>query len=237
MKVAILYSGGKDSTYAIDHAIQKKWDIRYLVSVKPNRKDCYLFHYATVEHTKELANIIGYPHFLIKCKIADPKKEAALVKEVVVKQQKKDPINALILGGVGLQETQLRSIQDALRPLGIEVFASHAGEEHDIIMQDMLDKGFEIYITQVASDGLMPWLGKKITKENFKDLKKDSVKYKFHIGAEGGYYDTLVTDTAFFSKRLIIKDMEIVKEDAYCGHVNIKKFEILDKKERQEIKN
>ena len=169
-------------------------------------------------------------------KLADPKKEAALVKEVVVKQQKKDPINALILGGVGLQETQLKSIQDALRPLGIEVFASHAGEEHDLIMEDMLNKGFEIFITQVASDGLMPWLGKKITKENFEQLKADSVKYKFHIGAEGGYYDTLVTDAAFFSKRLIIKDMEIIKEDAYCGHVEIKDVEIIDKKV-QEIKN
>lgn len=236
MKVAILYSGGKDSTYAIDHAMQKKWDIRYLISVKPNRKDCYLFHYATVEHTKELANILGFQHTLVKCKVSNPEKEAELIRKVVEEKQKKDPINALVLGGVGLQETQLQSIQNALRPLGIEVFASHAGEEHDLIMEDMLNKGYEIFITQVASDGLMPWLGKKLTKENFEELKKDSVKFKFHIGAEGGYYDTFVTDTPFFRKKLLIKDMEIIKEDDYCGHVNIKKLEILDKKS-QEIKH
>lgn len=233
MKVAILYSGGKDSTYAIDYAIQKKWDIRYLVSVKPNRKDCYLFHFATVERTKELANILGFPHSLIKCNLSDPKKEADLIRKLVEGKQKKDPINALILGGTGLQETQLRSIQEALRPLGIEVFASHAGEDHDIVMEDMINKGYEIYITQVASEGLIQWLGKKITKESFEQLRRDSVKYKFHIGAEGGYYDTLVTNAPFFSKKLVIKDMEKIVEDKYCGHVNIKKLEILDKKEEK----
>ena len=229
MKVAILYSGGKDSTYAIEHAIQKKWDIRYLLSVKPNRTDCYLFHYATVEHTKELANIIGIPHILTKCKISDAEKEAELIRSIIEEKQKDDPINALVLGGTGLQETQLRSIQDALRPLGIEVFASHAGEEHDLIMESIIKNGYEILITQVASDGLMPWLGRKLTKENFQELKNDSIRFKFHIGAEGGYYDTLVTDAPFFKKKLLIKEMEKIVEDDYCGHINIKKLEILDK--------
>jgi len=168
MKVAIMYSGGKDSTFAIEHAKEKGWDIRYLISIKPTRKDCYLFHYATVEHTKDLAEILKIPHVLEKCKVADPKKEADIVRKIVEKKQKTDPVNAVVLGGTGLQETQLRSIQDALRPLGIEVFAAHAGEEHDEVVENMLAKGYEIMITQVASDGLLPWLGKTLTKENFR---------------------------------------------------------------------
>ena len=233
MKVAILYSGGKDSTYAIEHAMQKKWDIKYLLSVKPNRTDCYLFHYATVERTKELSSIMGIPHILIVCDVADAEKEAELIKNAVEERQKNEPINALVLGGIGLQETQLKCIQNALRPLGIEVFAAHTGEEHDLLIEDMLNKGYEIFITQVASDGLMPWLGRKITKENFPELKKDSVRFKFHIGAEGGYYDTLVTDAPFFRKKLLIKEMEKVVEDNYCGHVNVKEVEILNKREQK----
>ena len=94
MKVAIMYSGGKDSTFAIDHALEKGWDIKYLISIKPTRTDCYLFHYATVEHTKELAKILEIPHILEKCKIADPEKEAQIVRKIVEKQQKTMPINA-----------------------------------------------------------------------------------------------------------------------------------------------
>jgi|TARA_Y100000294_G_C8566635_1_gene341138 uncharacterized protein (TIGR00290 family) len=229
MKVAIMYSGGKDSTFAIESAKEKGWDIQYLISIKPNRTDCYLFHYATVEHTKDLAKILKIPHVLEKCKVADPVKEAQIVKKIVEKRQKTDPVNAVVLGGTGLQETQLSSVQNALRPLGIEVFAAHAGEEHDLVMEKMVDKGYEIMITQVASDGLMRWLGKTLTKENFKELKEDSVNFKFHIGFEGGYADTLVLDGPIFDERLQVEKFEKVVEDEYCGHVKIKKLRVLDK--------
>jgi len=225
MDVAILYSGGKDSTFAIQHAMDKGWNIKYLLSVKPATKDCYLFHYATVEQTKDLAKILGIPHIYVKCDVVGPEKEANIVKEVV----EKNKVDAVVLGGTGLQETQLKSVQNALRPLKIEVFASHAGENHDMIMEQMLDKGYEITITQIASDGLKDWLGKKLTKDNFQQLKKDSVKYGFHIGFEGGYADTLVTNCPIFSKRLVIEDMSITYEDDYCGHVVVNKSKVEDK--------
>ncbi len=229
MDVAILYSGGKDSTFAIQHAKEKGWAIKYLISVKPTRKDCFLFHYATIEQTKDLAKMLQIPHFYVKCKVSDPVKEAEIVKDIVENNQKKLKIDAVVLGGTGLQETQLRSIQNALRPLKVEAFASHAGEEHDLVMEQMLNKGYEILITQIASDGLKDWLGKKIKKENFLQLKKDSVKYGFHIGFEGGYADTLVTDCPLYTKRLVIEDMSIIYEDDYCGHVVINKYRMEDK--------
>ncbi|MBI2558097.1 diphthine--ammonia ligase [Candidatus Woesearchaeota archaeon] len=229
MDVAILYSGGKDSTFAIQHAKQKCWNIRYLVSVKPTRKDCFLYHFATVEQTIDLAKMMQIPHFYVKCRVADPVKEANIVKDVVERQQKKMKIDAMVLGGTGLQETQLKSIQNALRPMGIDVFASHAGEEHDLVMEEMLKNGYEILVTQIASDGLKDWLGKRITKENFYQLRKDSIKYGFHIGFEGGYADTLVTDCPMFNKRLVVEDMSVIFEDSYSGHVVINKCRMEDK--------
>ncbi|MAH32838.1 hypothetical protein CL615_00425 [archaeon] len=229
MNVAILYSGGKDSTFAIDCALEKGWNIKYLVSIKPNRTDCYLFHYATVEHTKELSKILKIPHILKECTVADPKQEAQIVKKIIEEKQKTEPVDVVILGGTGLQETQLRSIQEVLMPMGIESFAAHAGEDHDIAFQKMLDKGYEIMITQVASAGLMPWLGKTLTKDNFPELKKDSEKYKFHVGFEGGYADTLVLNCPIFDKKLQVDDYKIVKEDEYCGHVIINKLSLVNK--------
>ena len=236
MDIAVLYSGGKDSTFAIQHAMNKGWNLKYLISVKPTRKDCFLFHYATVEQTRDIAKMMQIPHFYVKCKVADPVKEASIVKDIVESNQKKMKIDAVVLGGVGLQETQLKSIQNALFPLKVDAFASHAGEEHDLMMEEMLNNGYEIMITQIASDGLKDWLGKKITKENFSQLKRDSVRYGFHIGFEGGYADTLVTDCPMFSKRLVIEDMSIIYEDDYCGHVVINRCKIEDKG-RIEIKN
>jgi diphthine-ammonia ligase len=219
MKVAVLYSGGKDSTYAIDYCKQKGWDVRYLVSVKPSRKDCFLFHFATVEHTPKIAEMFGLRHVLLGCDVADPVKEADIVKQEIEKQQKDDPVEAVVLGGTGLQETQLRSVQNALRPLGLEVFAAHAGLDHDKVMDELLNKGYSFMITQVASDGLMSWLGEVLTKEKLPKLLADSQKFGFHHGGEGGYYDSLMLDGPLFTKRLEIVSMRKILEDVYCGHV------------------
>ena len=231
MDVAILYSGGKDSTFAIQYAKQRKWNIKYLISVKPSRKDCFLFHYATVELTKDLAKDLNIPHYYAQCRVANPIKEAQIVRAVVEKNQLNifNKIEAVVLGGTGLQETQIHSIQDALRPIGVEAFASHAGEDHDILVEEMLNNGYEILVTQIASDGLKEWLGKKITKENFPQLRKDSMKFGFHIGFEGGYADTLVTDCPMFSKKIVIDDMSVIFEDNYCGHVVINKYRMEEK--------
>ena len=198
MKVAVLYSGGKDSTKAIEFCMQQGWEIAYLLSVKPNRKDCFLFHFATVEHTPVLADILGLRHMLIPCDVADPQQEADLVKKVIEKNR----VDAVVLGGTGLQETQIRSIQEALQPIGIKAFAAHQGEEHGSLFKEMIEEEYEIMITQVASDGLNTWLGKIITKENFPFLAKESLQYGFHIGGEGGYFDSLTLDAPFFKKKL-----------------------------------
>ena len=226
MDVAIMYSGGKDSTLAIEYALNKGYNIKYLLSVKPNRTDCYLFHFATVEHTKELADILGLKHILINCDAADPVKEAELVKNVVLKE---DKVNGLILGGIGLQLTQLGSLQKALMPYNIEVYAAHAGSDHETLFREMLDKGYEILISQVASDGLIKWLGKTITKENFEDLKKDSIKYGFHLGFEGGFADSLVIDGPIFNKKLEILDSEKVIESDYNGYVLVNNLKVVNK--------
>ena len=225
MDVGILYSGGKDSTYAIEYCQNRGWNIKYLVSIKPNRNDCYLYHFATVELTKELAKILGYKHFYLTCDVADPDKEANIVKELV----EKNKVDALILGGVGLQETQLRSLQKALMPLNVEVFASHSGEDHEIIFREMIRKRYKILITQIATDGGKKWLGKEINKENFEDFKKDSLKYGFHIGLEGGYMDSLTVDGPIFNKRLEIINSENIFESEYNGYVEVNNYKIVEK--------
>lgn len=218
MKVAILYSGGKDSTFALDYAKNKGWDVRYLLSVKPTRTDCFLFHYATVEHTVHLAMMLGIKHILTGCDVADPLLEAEIVKNVVLKEEK---VDAVVLGGVGLQETQLRSIQKALMPHGIEVFAAHAGDDHIAVMKQMIAKGYKFMITQVAADGFNEqWLGRVLATSNDVDmLVACANKYGFHAGGEGGHYDTFTIDGPVFSHALDVQILEKRMETACSGHI------------------
>lgn len=227
MKVAVLYSGGKDSNFALQYALEKGWDIEYLLSIKPTRTDCYLFHYATVEHTKELAQILGLKHILRTCSVADPKQEAEVVKEVV----KENPVDAVILGGTGLQITQIKSIQDALLPLGTETFASHAGLEHAELFRQMVEQGYKIMITQIAAEGLTEeWLGKIIDETNLDELFALSVKYGFHEGGDGSAFETLVLDSPLLDQKLEVEKATKYMESYCVGHLKIDELRIVNKK-------
>lgn len=226
MDVAVMFSGGKDSTYTVEYCKNKGWNIKYLLSIKPDRTDCYLFHFATVEHTPLLAKSLELQHHLLHCTVADPDQEAKIVFDFV----KEHPIDALVLGGVGLQETQLRTLQKWMQLLHVEVFASHAGYEHDLLMQEMIEKGYDIRITQIAADGLTKeWLGKKLMPESFAELKKLSAKYGFHIGAEGGHYDTFVCDGPLFKHKIEFVSTEKVMETNCSGYLVVKKLNVVEK--------
>ena len=223
-----MYSGGKDSTYAIEYCLNRGWDIKYLVSVKPTRTDCFLFHFATVENTPKTAQILGFSHNLITCSVADPKKEAQIVADFVLSNKVK--IDALVLGGTGLQVTQIKSLQDALHAFGVEVFATHAGLDEEKVYKEMLSKGYKFMITQVAADGMLKWLGQEITKDNFELLKQDSLKYGFDLMGEGGNYDTFVYDGPIFkTQSLKIDGLQKTFESNYSGHIVFRKAEIVNK--------
>lgn len=226
MRVAVMFSGGKDSTYAVEYCLSKGWEIAYLLSVKPSRTDCYLFHYATVEHTPKQARILGLKHIYLTCNVADPVKEANIIKGVV----ERNPVDAVVLGGTGLQETQLGSLQHALLPLGVEVFSSHAGMDHDLVMQEMIEKGYDIRITQFASDGFgKEWLGKRIDADMLKQLKVRALQFGFHVGGEGGYYDTFVCDGPIFKQKIKFNGLKPVMESSYAGHLIVEDLLIQEK--------
>ena len=226
MDVAILYSGGKDSTFAIEYALEKNWNIKYLISVKPNRTDCYLFHFATVEHTKKIAEILGIKQIYTTCSEADPIKEAKIIKDIV----EVNPVDSVILGGIGLQETQIKSIREALFPLGIDVFASHAGHDHLTLIKNMIKKGYDIILSEVAADGLgANWLGQHLNEQNIDEFVRLSNKHGFHVGGEGGPYNTFVCDGPIFPKKLEVVVFEKVMDGEFAGYINIKEIKIIDK--------
>ena len=49
MKVAVLFSGGKDSCLAAKYCMDNGFEIASLISVKPRNEEAYIWHYPTVE--------------------------------------------------------------------------------------------------------------------------------------------------------------------------------------------
>ncbi len=52
MNVAVLFSGAKDSTFAIYKAMNRGMNVKYLVTIIPQTDESYMFHYPNVRWTK-----------------------------------------------------------------------------------------------------------------------------------------------------------------------------------------
>ena len=61
MKVACLFSGGKDSTFSLYMAKQLKLSIKCLLTLIPYSEDSYLFHYPNIWITKIQSQALQIP--------------------------------------------------------------------------------------------------------------------------------------------------------------------------------
>src|SRR5437867_12493492 len=61
VRIAALFSGGKDSTYAAYVAVQRGWELTHLLSVIPEDRDSMLFHVPNLSMTALLAQAMRRP--------------------------------------------------------------------------------------------------------------------------------------------------------------------------------
>ncbi len=75
MRLGVLFSGGKDSTYAM-HLVAEKNEISCLITVLSKNKESYMFHTPNIEVTKLQAQALALPMVSF---VTEGKKEEELV--------------------------------------------------------------------------------------------------------------------------------------------------------------
>ena len=204
--MAGLFSGGKDSTYAIFKTTLQKHDLCCIMMMHPSSDDSLLFHYPTTNLLDKISNAIGVPVIEHSSNVSEKSHEVNELTHLVKKAVDEFSIDGLINGCIS-SRFQLDIFQDICDKLKIKLVSPLWNINSDYYYEQLLGQGFEIIITRVAALGLdSSWLGKTITKDNFATLKKLSLKYQFNITFEGGEAETLVIDCPLYKKRIIIKD-------------------------------
>ncbi|MBI5253044.1 MAG: TIGR00289 family protein [Euryarchaeota archaeon] len=225
MKLAALVSGGKDSLFAAYVMHSQGFEVKYLVTMLPEREDSYMFHHPNVHLTQHQAQSIGIP-LLTKSTKGEEEKELQDLKEII--SSAKDEIGGVVSGAV-FSEYQKQRIDVVCEELNLVSFAPLWHKNPEMLLREMLEAGFEIAITAVAAHGLNEsWLGRRIDERCIEELKELNKKYKIHISGEGGEFETLVLDMPMFGKK-----MEILKArkklDATSGIYTIEGVRLVDK--------
>ena len=159
MKLASLFSGGKDSTYSIYKAKQIGHDVECLVTVIPKSPESQLLHFSAVELTKLQARTMKIPQIVSELN-SDETVEQMDVLETLLEKAKKDfQIEGIVHGGIS-SEFQKRCFENICKENDLKVVTPLWKTVPKEYMNDLINSGFKFILTSVSSDGLdETWLG------------------------------------------------------------------------------
>ena len=206
MKAAALFSGGKDSLYAMYLAEKKGISIDYLITLLPTLP-WPSPHAENVESLKILAKSMGKNHIII-----DFKEENRFIDVL-----KNLEIDALVAGDVNV-EAHLIGLKDVCNKTDLELIEPIYGKNTSDLFNNIFGLGFKAMITGVNLKYLKEeWLGFVISKEN-------GLSFLSKIGSvdplgENGEFHTLVLECPLYYRQFKIKAFKKknTKEMAYLN--------------------
>ncbi len=220
MKLAALYSGGKDSTFAIYQAKQEGHVVVCLVTIFPLSDESKFLHYPNVHVTKLQAQSMRLPHLYVSSISNDTKTEISRLQSLLMQAKKDFGIEGIVHGGI-LSEFQKNNFENVCKKLGLKIIAPLWGINQKEYMKKLIESNFEFIITSVSSGGLDDsWLGREITIEDVDNLEKLSITHGFNMSFEGGEAESLVLSCPLF-----LTPLRIIKSnktwDGYRGRFEI----------------
>jgi len=222
MKLASLFSGGKDSTFAIYLAQKQGYDIVCLLSIFPKSDESHLLHHPNMQWTKLQSESMNIPQLSSLSDSNDTDVELSMLEILLQNAKEQFDIRGVVHGGIK-SNFQKDKFEIICSKLNLVVVAPLWETESQQYMNDLLDSKFNFIITSVSSDGLdNSWLGKSLSKSDIDILKHLSEKFGFNLNFEGGEAETFVTNCPLFKNSIKINKFEKIW-DGYRG-----RFEIVD---------
>ncbi|MDF9745652.1 diphthine--ammonia ligase [Natrinema salsiterrestre] len=225
-----LFSGGKDSSWALFRALERGLPVDRLVTVHPTG-DSYMYHVPATELAALAAESIGIE--LVDVEPDDFAADAA-TDSSAQGDDELEPLEAAledldrelpdgiagVTAGAVESEYQTSRIRGMCDRLECDLFAPLWREDPRELADAMLEAGFEIIIIQVAAHGLdESWLGRTLDREAIAELEALNDEYGVHILGEGGEFETFVVDGPHMDRRI---DLEYDTEwDGTRGRVRI----------------
>lgn len=222
MKLASLFSGGKDSTYAIHLAQKQGHKIACLLSIFTKSDESHLLHHPNLQWTKLQSKTMNIPQLTINSDSDDTDDELILLEKILQKAIDQYQIEGLVHGGIK-SNFQKEKFETLCTKFNLILISPLWDSEPETYMNELIDSNYNFIITSVSSGGLDDsWLGKSISKSDIIFLNQLSEKFGFNLNFEGGEAETFVINCPLFSNPIIIKESR--KEwDGYRG-----RFEIVD---------
>lgn len=211
-----LFSGGKDSSYALYRALEDGKPVSHLVTVHPEG-DSYMYHVPATDLAELAAESIGIDSIAVRpgtlgaegttdaSRQGDREIEPLESALSSLEDDLDGGIRGLIVGAVESEFQQSR-ISTLCDRYGWECFTPLWNQPPRDLATAMLDAGFDIRIIQVAAGGLdRSWLGRRLDREALAALEALSESHGVHILGEGGEFETFVVDAPHMDRSIALE--------------------------------
>jgi len=217
---AVLYSGGKDSNYAMYQAIKGGSEVVCLLSLRPPSVESMLFHYPNSRLTDLQAESLGLP--ILARDVEAGQDELRVLSELVSEAKGKFGVDSVITGAVKSQY-QMGRFGRIFEQNGLEGVNPLWGTDEESYLRRLVPEGFRAILTRVAALGLGPdWLGAELDGKRIEELITLSRRNRFNPSLEGGEGETFVLDMPLFRKEIVVLESEKIWEKGE-GTLSIKK--------------
>jgi ABC transporter with metal-binding/Fe-S-binding domain ATP-binding protein len=203
VKLAALFSGGKDSTYAACLMAQQGHEIGPLVTVLPSDQDSWMFHTPNLHLLPRLAGAMGVPLVSVES-LSGEEAELEALRSVLEGLE----VDGVIAGAIA-SDYQWDRINGVCQELGLRLFSPLWRKEQSMLMEDMISSGLRAIVVRVSAEGLdASWLGRELDRTALGELRVLAASKGINVSGEGGEYETLVLDSPLNARPLVVKNAE-----------------------------
>jgi len=222
MKLAALFSGGKDSVYSIYLTQHQGNEVTCLLSIFPKSDESHLLHHPNLKWTTLQSDSMGIPQITSHSDSDETSEELKIMENMMIKAKHEYRVEGIVHGGIK-SKFQKNKFESLCHKLNLKLISPLWDLEPRRYFDDLISSNFVFIITSVSSGGLDDsWLGKQIGKKEIERLHTLSEKFGFNLNFEGGEAETFVINCPLFSNSIEIGKGK-KSWDGYRG-----RFEILD---------
>ncbi|MCS5650533.1 MAG: diphthine--ammonia ligase [Dehalococcoidia bacterium] len=223
MKLAVLFSGGKDSYLSLQYA-SIDHEVNCLLTLYPEREDSWMFHTPAIEWTKLQAEALGLNHLTSRTS-GVKEKELEDLYLLINSAISECSIEGVVTGALA-SVYQATRIQRICNSLNLWCFNPLWQMPQKLLLAELQANNVESVITGVAAEPFDDtWLGRTIDSECVEELTALESKYGINPAGEGGEIESFVRDAPLFKRSIRI--LESTKHYSnFAGRLEIKEAKL-----------
>jgi ABC transporter with metal-binding/Fe-S-binding domain ATP-binding protein len=224
MRLAALFSGGKDSVLAAYLMEQQGHSVDVLVSVRPRDPHSWVFHTPNLKFLPLMAEAMNKELVAVDSTGTERDDLRALEDALSLLE-----VDGVITGAIA-SDYQWDRINHVCEGLDLNVHSPLWRKDQDLLMEELIDAGVVAMIVSVSADGLdASWLGKRIDHQALDGLRSIAKSRGMNLAGEGGEYETLVLDSPLHRRAIRILGSE-VESGRDSGLLKVTRAMLEDKK-------